>query len=69
MKNFYDVMDYVQKYYDDCPCHEDDEETADDFFTCPNCGEPIYYSDYPEIEWRDNDSVGNYICPICDNEF
>ena len=33
------------------------------FFLCPECGEPIYESD-----WRDSDFVSNdgYICPICE---
>ncbi len=69
MVDFYEVLRYVEKYYDDFPCHEDDEETINDYFTCPNCGEPIYYRDYPKIEWKDEDDIGNYICPICNNEF
>ena len=44
----------------------------EEFFICPECGEPIYKDD-----WRDNDFfLGNppfnwkephYYCPICEN--
>ena len=30
---------------------------------CPECGEPIYECDYPEIE---TDKDRNLICPICE---
>lgn len=37
----------------------------DDFYVCPECGEPIYREDYPEIEITDD---GEFICPVCEEE-
>ena len=40
-----------------------DSDEDDNCIYCPECGEPIYECDYPEIE-TDKDS--NLICPICE---
>ena len=31
----------------------------EEFFECPECGEPIYKCDYPAIDM-------NMICPVCE---
>ena len=38
----------------------------DNCIYCPECGEPIYECDYPEIE---TDKDRNLICPICEYIF
>ena len=46
-------------------CEEKYKVTADygeKFFMCPECGEPIYASDYPsKKDWDE--------CPVCDFNF
>lgn len=42
-----------------------DDEDNDNCVYCPECGEPIYEEDYPEIERGSN---GSGICPICEIE-
>lgn len=32
------------------------------FYNCPECGEPIYESDWEEKDFRD------FICPVCEFE-
>ena len=34
------------------------------YFTCPECGEPIYESDYPIIHF----GHGTMKCPVCEEE-
>lgn len=52
--NTYGILSYI------------DSETDDNVVYCPECGEPIYEEDYPVIGFSDN--MGQYICPICENE-
>lgn len=40
-----------------------DSDEDDNCIYCPECGEPIYECDYPEIE---TDKDRNLICPICE---
>jgi hypothetical protein len=56
MAGIYNTMSYI----------DDPNEDADDNVVyCPECGEPIYEEDYPEINYID----GCYVCPICESEF
>ena len=34
-------------------------EWSENFFICPDCGEPIYL-----VDWEDHDSWGT--CPVCE---
>ena len=43
----------------------EDADADDNVIYCPECGEPIYEEDYPEIAYVD----GCYVCPICESEF
>ena len=36
---------------------------GEEFFVCPECGDPIYSSDYKDEDFIKNDY---YICPICE---
>lgn len=35
--------------------------TAEGYFVCPECGEPLYNTDYPSHCWDE--------CPVCGFEF
>ena len=35
------------------------------FFTCPECGEPIYQDDWENYDLIDGEE--NFICPICES--
>lgn len=47
--------------YDTIAYINSDED--DNYVQCPECGDPIYECDYPEIE---ADKSGNPICPVCE---
>ena len=36
-------------------------DTAEGWFICPDCGEPLLIEDWPDHHWED--------CPICGAEF
>ena len=48
----------ARKCEEDYGSHVDYEE---DFFICPECGEPLLVEDWPKHNWD--------ICPICGFEF
>ena len=48
----------ARKCSEDYGSHVDYEE---DFFICPECGEPMLVEDWPKHNWD--------ICPICGFEF
>lgn len=71
--NFKDLMIYVKETYGTpygvgeeeniLPDTVDDlEDLNDAWFICPECGEPIYYSD-----WKDE--LDENICPVCEFDF
>lgn len=41
-------------------------DREEEFVICPECGEPIYYCDYPSIWDYTEDENDLYICPICE---
>lgn len=48
-------------------CEEDygaQVDYTEGFFVCPECGEPIYGSDWDGYELQNED--GEYICPVCE---
>ncbi len=45
--------------------NEDDENYDEDCVYCPECGDPIYREDFPEID-ADNKY---YYCPVCETGF
>ena len=49
------VARYIEKNYDTLVDWEEE------FFICPECGEPIYKCDYPYIDL-------GMICPVCEVE-
>ncbi len=38
------------------------------FFICPDCGEPIYESDWTEMDFNPGGGfyTGTLVCPVCD---
>lgn len=64
MKNWIDYANLLNDCYDTL-CIINNEED-DNVVYCPECGEPIYESDFPYIET--NDENNSYICPICECE-
>ena len=40
------------------------------FFTCPECGEPIYECDWVEADFNPEGGsyVGRLVCPVCEAE-
>lgn len=38
----------------------------EEFFVCPECGEPILKEDYPEFEAGIEDGNTFFICPVCE---
>ena len=42
---------------------EEPEDFENPWFICPECGEPIYYSDHIH---RGLTEYGMYICPVCE---
>jgi NAD-dependent SIR2 family protein deacetylase len=40
--------------------HDTDVDWDEEFFICPECGEPIYAED-----WSNNDDIALGMCPIC----
>lgn len=65
MKKWIDFANHLKKYYDTL-CIINYEEVDDNVVYCPECGEPIYEDDFPEIEIDDDNC---YICPICESCF
>ena len=42
-------------------------EWDEEFFICPECGEPVYKCDWRESDYTEGQSyAGEYYCPICD---
>lgn len=38
----------------------------EEFFICPECGEPIYKEDYREFETGIEDGNTFFVCPVCE---
>ena len=36
----------------------------EEFFVCPECGEPIYMED-----WGNHESMSKYYCPVCEYSY
>ena len=53
------IAKYVEKTYN---AYVDWDE---EFFECPECGEPIYACDWESSELLTD--VGNFICPVCES--
>lgn len=64
MKKWIDFASLLNDCYDTL-CIIDNEEEDENVVYCPECGEPIYESDFPWIETDDTDS--SYFCPVCEN--
>lgn len=64
-KEYFDAKDYVIKTYDSY-INTEGEDEEDDFFTCPECGEPLYAVDYdsPSV-WNDAEGGPWSYCPVC----
>lgn len=70
-KLFLMTAEYCNKVYgsalyiegSDIEVYDFDGADAIEAFECPNCGEPIYFEDWP-------DGLENWlVCPICEEEF
>ena len=59
-KGFYKMIDFMIEAYG-VRSYQDNDDDEDLWFECPECGEPILYED-----WKDDEELMNYHCPICE---
>lgn len=52
------ALEFCSMFADSVVILDEDKEIAG--FTCPTCGEPIYFED-----WNDEDTENWLRCPIC----
>lgn len=62
-REYFDAKDYVMDTFDSYT-DEDSIEEEDEFFTCPECGEPLYAVDYDYPEVWEGAAPWTY-CPVC----
>lgn len=65
-KEYFDAKDYVMDTFDSYGNEDRDAGIEDEFFTCPECGEPLYAVDYDYLSsWNEAEGGPWSYCPVC----